>query len=151
MSELHLSQRGFGLAWLLLCVVFALHIWDESAHDFVGYFNATVLTLYGHFSWFPRIDMTFREWLTGLLIALMVCLALTPLAFRNSGWLRPLAYLFAGIQFANGAGHILTTIHGGTVPSVRFAGAGPGFYTAPLLLLSSAYLLWRLRMSRPLV
>jgi hypothetical protein len=52
MSGLPLSQRGFGLAWLLLCVVFALHIWDEAAHDFVGYFNATVLTLYGHFSWF---------------------------------------------------------------------------------------------------
>jgi len=151
MSELHLSQRGFGLAWLLLCVVFALHIWDEAAHDFVGYFNATVLTLYGHFSWFPRIDMTFREWLTGLLIALMFCLALAPFAFGNSGWLRPLAYLFAGIQFANGGGHILTTLHGGTVPSVRFEGAGPGFYTAPLLLLSSAYLFWRLRRSKPLV
>jgi len=119
MSELHLSQRGFGLAWLLLCVVFALHIWDEAAHDFVGYFNATVLTLYGHFSWFPRIDMTFREWLTGLLIALMVCLALAPFAFRNSGWLRPLAYLFAGMQ--------LTTMHGGTVPSVRFEGEGRAF------------------------
>jgi hypothetical protein len=144
---LPLRHRGFGLAWLLLCMVFALHVWDEAAHDFLGYYNATVLTLYGHFSWFPRMDMTFREWLGGLLVAIAVCFALIPLAFRNSRWLRPLAYLIAGIQFANGGGHILTTILGGTVPSVRFEGAGPGFYTAPLLLLSSVYLFWRLRMT----
>lgn len=151
MAELPLWQRGFGFAWLLLCVVFALHIWDEAAHDFIGYYNATVLTLYGRFPWFPRMDMTFREWLTGLLIALLACLALAPFAFRNPGWLRPLAYLFAGIQFANGGGHVLTTLNGGIVPSVRFLGAGPGFYTAPLLLASSAYLFWRLRACRPLV
>jgi hypothetical protein len=143
--SLPLRHRGFGLAWLLLSIVFALHVWDEAAHDFLGYYNATVLTLYGHFSWFPRMDMTFREWLIGLLVAIIVCLALTPFAFRNSHRLRPFAYLFAGIQFANGIGHILTTILGGTVPSVRFEGVGPGFYTAPVLLLSSAYLFWRLR------
>jgi hypothetical protein len=75
-----IRHRGFGLAWLLLCTVFVLHVWDEAAHDFLDYYNATVLTLYGHFSWFPRMDMTLREWLTGLLIAIMVCLALTPFA-----------------------------------------------------------------------
>ena len=150
MAERPLWQRGFGLAWLLLSIVFALHIWDEAAHDFVGYYNATVLTLYVRFPWFPRLDMSFREWLTGLLIALMVSLAFTPFAFRNKSWVRPLAYLFAGIQFANGGGHILTTLHGGIVPSARLEGAGPGFYTAPLLLASSAYLFWRLRVCRPL-
>lgn len=149
MSEhlLPLRHRGFGLAWLLLCMVSALHVWDEAAHDFLGYYNATVLTLYGHFSWFPRLDMTFREWLSGLLVAIAVCFALTPWAFRNSRWLRPLAYLIAGIQFANGGGQILATMLGGTVRSVRFEGAGPGFYSAPLLLLSSVYLFRRLRMT----
>ena len=138
-------RRGFGLPWFLLCLGFALHIWDEAAHDFLGYFNATVLTLYGHFSWFPRMDMQFHEWLALLLVALAVCLVLTPFAFRNARWLRPLAYVFAGIQFLNGTWHILSTILGGTVPSVRFNGFAPGFYTAPLLLASSAYLFWSLR------
>jgi len=138
-------RRGFGLSWLLLCLVFALHTWDEAAHDFLSYYNATVLTLYGHFRWFPRMDMQFRGWLTRLLVALAICLALTPFAFRNARWLRPLAYVFAGIQFMNGIWHILAEIHGGTVPSVRFSGVAPGFYTAPLLLASSAYLFWTLR------
>jgi hypothetical protein len=40
----------FGTPWLLLCQAFALHVWDEAAHDFRSYYNATVLALYGHFS-----------------------------------------------------------------------------------------------------
>jgi hypothetical protein len=60
-------------------------------------------------------------------------------------WLSPLAYAFAGIQFLNGMGHTLAEIHGGTVPSVRFEGIAPGFYTAPLLITASGYLFWRLR------
>jgi hypothetical protein len=138
------QYRGLGMAWLLLCLVFALHIWDEAAHNFLSYYNATVLALYGRFSWLPRMDMQFREWVTPLVIAVVVCLALTPFAFRNACWLRPLAYVFAGIHFLNGLWHILATIHGGTVPSVRFDGVAPGFYTAPLLIAASAYLFWSL-------
>jgi hypothetical protein len=147
-EEIPFARRGFGLPWLLLCLAFGLHVWDEAAHDFLGYYNATVLTLYGHFSWFPRMDMTYREWLIGLIVAVGVCTALTPYAFRNARWLRPLAYLFALIHFMNGMGHTITEILGGTVPSVRFEGIAPGFYTAPLLLAASAYLFWRLRQTR---
>lgn len=145
---MRVSRQGFGLPWLLLCVAFALHVWDQAAHDFLSYYNATALALYGHFSWVPRIDMTFREWLTGLLSALVICAVLTPFAFRNARWLRPLAYLFAFIQLMNGSGHVAAQILGGTVPSVRFDGISPGFYTAPLLLAASIYLFWRLRKTR---
>jgi len=147
-DKIPFTQRGFGLAWLLLCIAFALHVWDEAVHDFLDYFNATVLTLYGHCSWFPRMDMTYREWLTPLIVAVVVCTAMTPFAFRNARWLRPLAYLFALIHFLNGMGHIIAQIRGEAVPSVRFQGIAPGFYTAPLLLAASAYLFWRLRQCR---
>jgi hypothetical protein len=143
------SRQGFGLAWLLLCVAFALHVWDEAAHDFLSYYNATALALYGHFSWVPRMDMTFREWLTGLVTAVVICAVLTPVAFRNARWLRPLAYLIAFVQLMNGLGHIAAQILGGTVPSVRFEGISPGFYTAPLLVAASIYLFWRLRKTKP--
>lgn len=147
-DKIPFAQRGFGLPWLLLCIAFALHVWDEAAHDFLGYFNATVLTLYGHFSWFPRIDMTYREWLTGLIVAVVICTALTPFAFRNARWLRPLAYLFALIHFMSGMGHVIAQIRGETVPSVHFEGIAPGFYTALFLLAASVYLFWRLRQTR---
>jgi hypothetical protein len=142
------AASGFGTPWLLLCLAFALHVWDEAAHDFLSYYNSTVLALYGHFSWFPRMDLQFRSWLAGLLVANLVLLALTPWACRNARWLRPLAYAFAGIQLLNGTGHILAAIRGHTVPSVQFEGLAPGVYTAPLLIALAAYLILALRKSR---
>lgn len=72
-------QRGnFGLAWLLLCLAFVAHFVEEALTGFLEYYNATVLTLYGHFSWFPRVDMEFRGWITRLIVANAVLLLLTP-------------------------------------------------------------------------
>jgi hypothetical protein len=142
------AELNFGRPWLLMCMAFALHTWDEAAHDFLTYFNATVLALYGHFSWFPRMDMEFGSWLVRLVVANLLLLGLTPWAYRNAGWLRPLAYLFAGVQFLKGTGHLVAALLGHTVPSVHFAGPAPGVYTAPLLLILSAYLFGSLWMSR---
>jgi hypothetical protein len=142
------SARSFGTPWLLLCLAFVMHVWDEAAHDFLSYYNSTVLALYGHFSWFPRMDMHVRTWLAALLVANLVLLVLTPWAYRNARWLRPLAYGFAGIQLLNGTGHVLAAIRGRTVPSVQFEGPAPGVYTAPLLVALAAYLFWALRKSR---
>jgi len=125
-----------------------MHVWDEAAHDFLRYYNSTVLALYGHFSWCPRMDMQFRTWLTALLVANLVLLVLTPWAYGNARWLRPLAYVLAAIQVLNGTGHILAAIRGCTVPSVQFEGPAPGVYTAPLLIVLAAYLIWALRKSR---
>lgn len=146
MSDQRTRPRAsnYGTPWLLLCLGFAVHIWDEAAHDFLSYYNATVLALYGHFSWFPRMDMRFRTWLTALLVVNVALLALTPWAYRNARWLRPAAYAFAGIQLLYGAGNILAAIRGRTVPSVHFEGAAPGVYTAPLLVILAAYLIWSL-------
>jgi hypothetical protein len=140
-----LSARNFGLAWFFFSVVFALHIWDEAVHDFTGYYNSTVLTIYGHFSWFPRIDLGYRTWLTTHVLANLFLFSLTPFAFRNARWLRPLAYAATCFGLAIGIGHVLVTIRGYTVPSVVFEGVSPGFYTSPLLLMSTAYLFWSLR------
>ena len=116
------TASSFGTPWLLLCLAFAMHVWDEAAHDFLSYYNSTVLALYGHFSWFPRMDMHVRTWLAALLVANLVLLVLTPWAYRNARWLRPLAYVFAGIQLLNGTGHILAAIRGRTVSSVQLQG-----------------------------
>jgi hypothetical protein len=139
---------SFGTPWLLLCLAFGFHVWDEAAHDFLSYYNSTVLALYGHFSWFPRLDMQFRTWLATLLVGNLVLLALTPWAYRNAAWLRPLAYVLAVIQLLHGTGHIAAAIRGRTVPSVQFEGPAPGVYTAPLLGALSAYLIWALREGR---
>jgi hypothetical protein len=45
-------------------------------------------------------------------------------------------------------GHTLATVFGQTVSTVHFPRPAPGFYSAPLLLAGSIYLLIRLRASR---
>ena len=92
--------------------------------------------------------LQFREWLVGLIIAVAICFALTPVAARNVAWLRPLAWFYALIMFFNGVGHTLTTILGHTVATVPVARPAPGFYSSPFLLIGSVWLIVQLRASR---
>lgn len=136
---------NFGLAWLLLSVAFCCHVTDEALTGFLPVYNATVLAMRAQYRWFPMPTFGFYEWLTGLIFACVVLLALTPLAYRNARWLRPFAYFYAVIMFMNGLGHTFFTILGRTVASVQFPRPAPGFYSSPLLLITSVYLLLRLR------
>src|SRR5437899_535469 len=142
------GQRNFGMAWFLLCLAFCAHVADEALTGFLPIYNATVLAMRSQYNWFPMPTFEFREWLTGLIVANIVLLLLTPLAFRNAQWLRPLAYVHAGVHLLNGTGHTLATIFGQTVSTIHFARPAPGFYSSPLLFAGSIYLLIRLRTSR---
>ena len=143
------SRPGnFGLAWFLLCLAFCAHVLDEATTGFLAVYNPTVLAMRGRFGWFPMPTFEFREWLVGLIIANVVFLALTPLAYRNTRPLRPLAYFFAAVMLLNGLGHTLFTILGRTVASVHFPRPAPGFYSSPFLLAASAYLLLRLHATK---
>jgi hypothetical protein len=139
---------NFGTAWFLLCLAFCAHVADEALTGFLPVYNATVLAMRSQFTWFPMPTFGFREWLTGLIIANTVLLLLTPFAFQNAEWLRPLAYFYAFVHLLNGTGHTVATIFGQTVSTIHFPRPAPGFYSSPLLLAGSIYLLIRLRASR---
>jgi hypothetical protein len=138
----------FGLAWLLLCLAFCAHVADEALTGFLEVYNPTVIAMHARLSWLPMPTFQYREWLIGLVAVNLILLALTPFAYRNARWLRPLAYFFAGVMLLNGLGHTLFTVLGQTVSSVRFARPAPGFYSSPLLLITSIYLFARLRATR---
>ena len=139
---------NFGMAWFLLCIAFCVHVADEALTGFLPIYNATVLAVRSQYKWFPMPTFEFRDWLTGLIIANIVLLLLTPFAFRNAWWLRPFAYFFAFVHLLNGTGHTLATIFGQTVSTIHFARPAPGFYSSPLLFAGSIYLLIRLRATR---
>jgi E3 ubiquitin-protein ligase DOA10 len=149
MAEPRASEgpRDFGIAWVFLCLAFVAHVVDEASTGFLEVYNPTVLAVRAQSSWFPMPTFEYREWLFGLIVANFVCLLLTPFAFRNARWLRPLAYFFAGIMFLNGCGHTVATILGRTVSSVHFPRPAPGFYSSPFLLAGSIFLIFRLRSS----
>ena len=134
-----------GLAWLALAVALALHVLDEALTGFLSVYNPTVLAMKRKLSWFPMPVFTFVLWLAGLILGVGVMLALTPGAFSNAPWIRPLAYFLAVVMILNGLAHIAGTIFGRTVSSVRFRRPMPGFYSSPLLLWASIYLLCQLQ------
>ena len=139
------QTRGFGAPWLALCGALALHILDEALTGFLEVYNPTVLSLRQRWAWFPMPAFEYREWLTGLITACVILICLAPFAFRGARGLRPLAWIFAAVMLLNGLGHTLATILGRTVESVTFPRPAPGFYSSPLLLAASLWMILRLR------
>ena len=139
------AAAGFGWPWFALTVAFALHVFDEATTGFLAVYNPTVIAMREHWGWFPMPTFQFREWLVGLLVGVTVCFALTPFAARGTQWMRPLAWVYAVIHFSNAIGHTLGTILGHTVSSVTFPRPAPGFYSSPVLLIGSVWLMARLR------
>lgn len=144
MLEDRSHAAGFGRPWFALTVALALHVLDEATTGFLSIYNPTVTALRGRWSWFPMPTFGFREWLVGLILLVLLCFALTPLAARGAGWLRPLAWFYALIMFFNAIGHTMVTILGHTVASIAVSRPAPGFYSSPLMFVGSVWLMMRL-------
>jgi hypothetical protein len=150
-APLLLAKRSFfklGLAWVLMWIALAVHIADEAFTGFLAVYNPTALALRSKFGFWPMPTFEFRGWLIGLVAAILLLALLSPWAFRNTRWLRPLYYFVVVTGILNGLGHTLGTLLGHTVSSVRFPRPAPGFYSSPLLLIVSIYGLGQLRKTR---
>jgi hypothetical protein len=139
---------NIGLAWVLLALSLAVHITDEATTGFLAVYNPTVETLRARLGYWPMPTFGFREWLTGLIVGVVLLLALSPFAFRGARWIRPVFYVLVVVMFFNGMGHTIATIFGQTVSTVHFSRPAPGFYSSPLLFASSIYGFIQLRRTR---
>ncbi len=139
------TGRSFGRPWLALAVALACHVTDEALTGFLPIYNMTVLEARRRVPWFPMPAFGFTEWLTGLIAGVALLLVLTPLAFRGSRRLRPLAWFLALVMLLNAAGHTVATILGHTFAAVHFPRPAPGFYSSPLLAVASIWLMLRLK------
>ena len=135
-----------GVAWVMLWMALAVHVTDEALTGFLAVYNPTVVAVRARFGFWPMPTFEFREWLTGLTVGIAVLAALSPFAFRDARWLRPLFYFCAVVVgIMNALGHTIATVFGQTISSVRFTRPAPGFYSSPLLLIVSVYALVQLR------
>jgi hypothetical protein len=125
----------------------ALHVADEALTGFLAVYNPTVAALRTRIPWLPLPVFSFQVWLGGLVMLVGILTALSPAAFRGREWIRPVAYFLSILMCANGISHILGTVFGRTVASVRFQGPMPGFYSSPLLIAAAIYLIVQLRRS----
>jgi len=122
------TSRGLGLAWTGMWLALAVHVTDEALTGFLSVYNPTVTALRARFGFWPMPTYNFRDWLTGLIAAVVLLAALTPFAFRNAPWIRPVLYFCAiVIGIFNALGHTLGTVFGQTrqhspipAPGARF-------------------------------
>lgn len=142
------TNRRLGLAWLALCTALALHVTDEAHSGFLAVYNATVLAARSRSAWLPFPTFEFRNWLTGLICAVVILFALSPFFFRHARWIRPLGYFAAFINIVNALGHTAATIFGRTVASVTFHRPAPGFWSSPGLFAAAVWLVAELRKSK---
>jgi hypothetical protein len=129
-----MPQRNFGRAWAALALALALHVADEAANDFLSVYNPAAAAIRDRFPFLPLPVFTFPVWLGGLIAAVVILLALSPLACRGARWLRALSVPYGALMLLNGLGH--------TASSVYYGRLMPGVYSAPVLLAASGYLLY---------
>lgn len=134
------NRARWASAWLTLCVAFALHVIDEAANDFLSWYNPNALAMRARLPWLPIPVFTFPVWIAGLTIAVLALAALTPLVRRGKRWLLPVAYAYGALHLANAIGHMTVSLSGGWL--------APGVYSSPILLVSSAWLLYETSRSR---
>ena len=123
----------FGVAWVALCIAFALHVVDEALTHFLDVYNPTVRAIRARLPWVPLPIFTYRVWLAGLIVAVLTLGALSPFAWAQAVWIRPLAFVFALIMLGNGLLHL-----GAALYRRRTV---PGVFSAPLLVAGAIYLL----------
>ena len=127
------ATTTFGLAWLVATIALALHVLDEATHDFLSWYNPRALRIRQALGGLPfPPTFTFLPWVLGLTIAVLLLALLTPLAYAGSSWIRPFGYALAAIHIANALLHLV-----GSLLAKRLV---PGVLSAPLLLISGAWL-----------
>jgi hypothetical protein len=130
-------KPNLGLAWISLSCAFTLHVIDEAVNDFLQVYNPIVMSIKENFAILPIPTFTFATWLTGLILAILFLFTLSPFAFKNTTWIIKFSYFYGIVMLLNGVVHILG--------SFALGDFMPGVYSAPLLIITSTYLLWSVR------
>jgi len=120
-------------AWVGLALALGLHVTDEALTGFLPVYNSIVEGLRAKYSWVPLPTFTFRVWLGGLILGVLLLLALTPIVTRGARWIRVVSLILGVIMTGNALGHMGASVYWGRL--------APGVYSAPILLISALALL----------
>ena len=122
-------------AWLAMVMSVALHVTDEALTGFLPFYNAQVLALRTRLGFFPAPTFTFPIWITGLTLAVLIGLALTRVVARGGRMIRIVCGVFSLLMVGNACGHMLG--------SVYFGRLLPGFWSSPVLITTSLWMMSR--------
>jgi hypothetical protein len=130
-----LLRHRWALAWAGLTLAFALHVFDEATHDFLGWYNPTALRFQAVLGGVPFPPVfSFATWLGGLCAVVVLLALLTPFVQPGRRWLLIAAYLYAVVHTANALGHLAVSASGRWL--------APGVLSSPLLLATALWLIY---------
>jgi hypothetical protein len=112
-----------------------IHVIDEALTGFLPFYNNQVFALRARFGFFPAPIFTFPVWIGGLALAVTIGFALTPVVARGGNGIRAVCGVLSILMIGNACGHMLG--------SVYFGRLLPGFWSAPWLFVTSAWMLRR--------
>ncbi|PKK83378.1 MAG: hypothetical protein CVT49_08690 [candidate division Zixibacteria bacterium HGW-Zixibacteria-1] len=123
------------LAWTLMVSAVALHVADETIHDFLPFYNNLVLNLKDKLGFFPMPTFSFPAWLGGLITAVIAGYLVIPIVLRGGRVIRKLTIILGIIMTANALGHIV-----GSFYAERLI---PGFWSSWILLPAAIFVIIR--------
>jgi len=126
-----------GRAWVLLCLMLAVHVADETLNDFLSFYNPVVSAIREKVPFLILPTFSFGLWLGGLIAVVVALLFLSVFAFRGAKWMKPVSYVLGILMVGNALIHIIASIYMGR--------PAPGVYSSPFLLACSIYLLTAVR------
>lgn len=112
-----------------MAAALSLHVLDEALTDFLSVYNPTVLKIRARFPWLKLPVFSFTIWIIGLVAAVILLFALSPLAFQGVRWVVVAALPLSVLMIGNGLGHVIS--------SVYLRRLMPGVYSSPLLIAAS--------------
>jgi len=130
-----LTNNKNALAWATLMAAIGLHVFDETLTDFLPFYNGVVLELRQRLGFFPMPTFSFPLWLGGLIFLVTVGFCFTPIIAKGGNWLRIIAIILGILMILNALNHMLGSVYLGRIL--------PGFWSSPLLLAASIFVVLR--------
>ncbi|UCG62148.1 MAG: hypothetical protein JSV52_02355 [Candidatus Zixiibacteriota bacterium] len=123
------------LAWALLVCAEAIHVADEAAHGFLSFYNPFVRDMRESLGFWPMPTFSTEVWLIGLILAIIISFLLIPIVVRGGRFIRVVVIAIGIIMVLNSLAHMFG--------SVYFGYLLPGFWSSPLLLAASIFVVVR--------
>ncbi len=120
-------------AWLWLTAGLALHVADEAANDFLGFYNPFIMMLRDVtlVRWLPTFEFT--GWIVGLAAAILLLFSLTRYARRGARWMAWISLPYGVVMAGNGLLHIAGSLY--------WQRQLPGVWSSPVIVAVGVWLL----------